>query len=380
MLGYFLLLSAPGYSSAVWALQCQNIDIPVGASAENIELPSNLDIPTLLSGALFNDNASGPVTALVSGDYTIGARYCTPDTPSEARATTLQVLVHGATYTRNYWSGLADPGTLAGQDAYSWVTYAADQGYPTLSVDRLCNGDSSRPFSSTHCQTPLNAETIHLVIDAARTGALPGVDVAFEKIIFAGHSGGSILGNALSIQHPEDVDAYLLTGYSLQPGAASILTLPEFEPAAVVSPTQFGSEDPGYIQATSKEGTLSLFYSGDFDPGRAEYDFDHLQTVCVSEFATISLGQLSAPEYKGAVFVLNGNEDAIFCSGSPADVVLEAAGSCADGFSSGVGAAYPAARAFAFHNVPDTGHSLNLHHSAQQSFKAAHDFLAKQGL
>ena len=48
------------------------------------------------------------------------------------RAQTLQILVHGATYTgTSYWSFPFEPET------YSYTRFAAAQGYPTLNYARL---------------------------------------------------------------------------------------------------------------------------------------------------------------------------------------------------------------------------------------------------
>lgn len=79
---------------------CQNIVIPVAASAENLSIPSNfsLDPETLLSqilGLLFS-------LFIPTTTFNIAARYCEPEVQVASRANTLQLLVHGATYDRNY--------------------------------------------------------------------------------------------------------------------------------------------------------------------------------------------------------------------------------------------------------------------------------------
>ncbi|KAF2209971.1 hypothetical protein CERZMDRAFT_46247 [Cercospora zeae-maydis SCOH1-5] len=384
-LNQFLCLSFTAAASAAPhfprdGLSCRDLNISVDVSAKNRALPNGLDLSSLQGLSVLNDLVAGLGEFLVSGTYTISARYCESSANVQSRNTTLQILVHGLLYTKDYWFGGAPPGTQAGQDEYSWVLYAAEQGYPTLSIDRLCAGNSSRPLSLTQCQAPLEAETIHAIIESARSGTLPGIQQSFDKVVYAGHSYGSLLGNALAAQHPEDVDSYVLTGFSLDAlqGAAGFVVLPGFLPAAVVEPVRFGSDDLAYLLATNEEGTKAAFYYGDYDEKIFSEDYDGRQAVPLSEIATVPLGQLPAPAYKGSVFVLNGNEDGIFCVGL-LDTLLGVPGDCSKGFVSRVQNGYPAAKAFGSHITANTGHAVNRHRTAQESFKAAHDWLAQQG-
>ncbi|GIZ49301.1 hypothetical protein CKM354_001233300 [Cercospora kikuchii] len=361
-------------------LSCREINIPVDVSANNRDLPETLDLSSLLSLSVLNDLVAGLGSTLVSGNYSIAARYCEPSAKVESRNKTLQILVHGIQYDRDYWFGLAAPGTKAGQDEYSWAVYAANEGYATLSIDRLCTGNSSRPLSLTQCQAPLEAETLHAIIEAARSGTLPDVQQSFDKIVYTGHSYGSLIGNALALQHPEDVDTYVFTGFSLDAlqGATGFALLPGFLPAAVVAPERFGSDDLGYLLATNEEGAKKVFYYGDYDEDIFSEDFAGRQAVPLSEIATVPLGQLPAPEYQGSVFVLNGNQDAIFCVGL-LDTLLGVPGDCSNGYAERVKDGYPKAKAFGSHITANTGHAMNNHRTAQESFKAAHDWLEQQG-
>lgn len=288
----------------------------------------------------------------------------------------------GSTYTKDYWSGLAPPGTQPGQDQYSWILYAANQGYPTLSVDRLCNGGSTRGLSAKDCQLPTQAEALHSVLQSARLGTLPiAQQRSFNKIIYAGHSYGAMVGNALSIQHPDAVDSYLMTGFSfkLLQGQAGVIVQSGFQPAAVALPNKYGHLDPGYVTSTNGPGVRSVFYHGDFDDAVFQQDFSRRGTLTVAEVYTATFGQVNAPNYTGSVFVLNGNEDGVFCEDGPLQAILGVAGDCSKGFSAGVRDGYPNAKAFEFYNTANTGHCLNTHRTAQESFKAAHDWLGGQG-
>jgi pimeloyl-ACP methyl ester carboxylesterase len=358
-------------------MTCQDIVIPVSASADNFELPAGLSLIDLT--AAFLDGVAELSTAPVNGQYNIGARYCEPSPPVPNRQQTLQVLVHGVTYTRNYWSGLAAPGT-PGREEYSWILYAAQQGYPTLSLDRLCNGLSSHPDGLTTCQLPLEAEVVHEIISIARAGELPGVSTQFNKIIVAGHSYGSLLSSTLAIQHPDDIDALLLTGFSfgVETGLPGVVP-PLFVPAAVADPALFEGLDITYLAAASRAGVQQLFYYGQFDHALAADDFAHRGTFTVGELATITPGLLPVPGYQGPLYVLNGNEDFIFCQVTPLSPLLGLPGDCDAGFDQTVGSFYSAASTFGFSNTANTGHCLNLHQTAQQSFTAAHEFLQQAG-
>lgn len=369
-------------ASGVAALTCTDIAIPVSVSANNKDFPPNLTVESLLSLGLLNNVVAGLTSSLVSGTYTIGARYCEPSKDVAARKDTLQLLVHGITYTKDYWFGLAPPGTLKGQDEYSWVKYAADQGYATLSVDRLCNGASSKPNSVAFCQAPLEAEAMREIIEQAKTGSLPGVKKNYGKIVYVGHSYGSLVANSLAAQHPDVVDAYVLTGFSskLLQDTTGILILPEFAPAAVVDAKNYGGGqvDGLYLMATNPTGTQKVFYYGDYDPEVLKYDYDHRQTVTLGEFLTVILGQVETA-FAGDVFVLNGNEDAVFCQANLVTALAGAPGNCADGFSSTASTLYPKAKSFGYYNTPNTGHCLGTHESAQESFAAAHNHLRSLG-
>lgn len=379
----FLALGANATPLTGGALSCQDIEIPVSVSAQNKNLPLTLGLDTLKDTGALNRLVAGLTSSLVHGTYTIHARYCEPTEQVASRRDTLQVLVHGITYTLDYWSGDLPPGTSAGQDEYSWIKYAANQGYPTLSIDRLCNGASSRPNGLVFCQLPLQAEVIHAIVEAARNGTLPEAKQSFDKIICVGHSYGSLVANGHSTQYPDDVDAYIFTGYSdvLTQGEAGVAVLSLFLPAAVVSPTEFGGLllDPTYLLSSSKNGTKSVEFYGDYDAEFVQYDLDHRGTVTLGEVATGTLGQIPAPHFKGAVFVLNGNEDGIFCEDGPVQALATVPGNCSKGYSSGVASHYPAASKFGYYNTANTGHCLNIHLTAQESFKHAHNFLSEAG-
>jgi hypothetical protein len=62
--------------------------------AQGIDFVTNL--LSTLSSLIFNN--------IVHGTFTIAGRYCEPESYNESRTNTLQFLLHGATYTRDFVS------------------------------------------------------------------------------------------------------------------------------------------------------------------------------------------------------------------------------------------------------------------------------------
>lgn len=118
------------------ASNCKNITFTVSATAQNQVAanppPNFLDPDTSLAFL-----GQPVVLTTVSGTQNLYGQYCEPTVKNPSRAKTLQLLVHGITYDHTYWAGFD---SIPSSPAYSWVTYANAQGYPTLAIDRLGNG------------------------------------------------------------------------------------------------------------------------------------------------------------------------------------------------------------------------------------------------
>jgi hypothetical protein len=100
-----LSLAALGYSAVVKQRSgptCSDIIIPVNITANNFVIPSTLTVDNLgtfingLGSSLFDLAAN-----IIGGSYNIAARYCEPELYVPSRQHTVQLLVHGVTYTRN---------------------------------------------------------------------------------------------------------------------------------------------------------------------------------------------------------------------------------------------------------------------------------------
>lgn len=156
-----------GPASSTSSSRCKDILFKVSGSATNKNLTGLSDIASFgwpLGGDIeyltdFLDNA-GDVE--VSGKETLGGTYCAPTVKNDNNDK-IQLLFASLTVTRGAWSALGGLGTDHDEykpDKYSWVQYANALGYPTLAMDRLAVGKSSRPDPVKLAQAPY--ESVHL--------------------------------------------------------------------------------------------------------------------------------------------------------------------------------------------------------------------------
>lgn len=374
-----LLAVTPG--SLATYIRCQDLYIPITAEAQNKDLKDYPKTPfTPESLQKFISDAEEAPDILVKGNFHISARYCAALADVPSRKTVLQVLVHGGGFDKEYWTGPSTTGT-AGPGSpetaqESWVYYAAQQGYATLAVDRLCAGLSTRPNSLTHCQLPLEAEVLHRIIKMARSGKISNVPISFDKIVYVGHSYGSRIGDYLTANYPDSINHLQHTGFSktLLNSVKNAVVKSEFNDANEVLPYRFGVKDPGYLVASDKRGFLPFCYVGDYSKTVSDFQWTQRDTITIGEIASALLGQTHSPNYKGDVFVMNGDQDVVCCK-SPKS------GQC-DTFtySNAVNNSYPAARRFQQNTVTDTGHCIMSHRTSKYAVKLAHGYMASAGL
>jgi alpha-beta hydrolase superfamily lysophospholipase len=100
----------------------------------------------------------------------------------------LQVVLHGATYTHQYWmfSGF-EPGGL------SYTDYMLRQGYSVLALDLLGSGESSRP-NGDFLDLATLSDSVRQVVGQLR-GGQNSLGVSWSTIVAVGHS----LGSAVAI-------------------------------------------------------------------------------------------------------------------------------------------------------------------------------------
>jgi pimeloyl-ACP methyl ester carboxylesterase len=265
---------------------------------------------------------------------------------------TVQLLVHGATYNHLYWN------FPYGSGYYSYVDAATAAGYATFDIDRIGDGNSSRP-PSADIDLNAGAVTLHDAVTALRSGTVDGH--AFQHVIMVGHSLGSMEAWIEDARY-HDVDAIIITG-ALHASTPNLPALAgDFYPA-VDDPKFAGSSlDPGYL--TTQPGTREqLFYDpATTSPAVLALDEAGKDTNTAAELVN-SVPLITEPPAAGQpsvqvnvpVLVVVGEYDNFFCDGvtvyncaSPASV---------QSFESQY---YPPEAHLKVAVIPDTGHDLAL--------------------
>lgn len=354
--------------SANGTATCVSGIISVNASATNYKfnfpIPPNQETVTqtfasmLAAGSTFSkDIMAGNGT--VSGMYDISAQICYPASGIDPKA--VQFLTHGVGFGLGYWDFA--PG-------YSYVDTAAAAGYTTFLYDRLGVGNSSKPDPIQIVQAPLQVSIAHQLIQLLKTGFI--ASTKFSNVIGVGHSFGSEITQAITNQHPTDIAAAILTGFTTgQAGLPTFVTSLDLQIASQNNP-EFTGLNNGYIVTADSIGNQLAFLKY---PG---FPLSNLALVEASK-KTLTFGELfsqanlvqNATEFVGIVDVVNGDSDWPFCMGNctyPTDL------------SASVKNLYPAAKAFETYLAPVAGHGLNVHYSGEGAFSQIQTFLKNNGL
>ncbi|KAL8787600.1 MAG: hypothetical protein Q9195_007688 [Heterodermia aff. obscurata] len=358
------------------AENCKNITFTVQATATNILVDTPLDSEFSNTATLNAYLQNLPVTVINgvpgnrSGTFDLAAVYCVPSSITSDTTTTefqspsdsngdppLQILIHGSTYTKEYW----DHGAWNdANSSYSWRMAANSAGYATLAIDKLGSGASSHPDPVLDVQLPLQMETIHAVIKQIKSGK--AVVPKSGTYIFVGHASGSSLGASLAQTYPDDIDALVLTGYSSGSSAnTSLILAQQYEPAAISDSKRFGNLSYGYLLGNSLEArTTALYYEGHYDPTIPPNDYSSRGVQAIGE--RFSLGPKTVPAFQGKVLVLTGANDQVVCGSTPArqcSLVPDAVMNVNASFSSSTGFEY---------YIPQTGRNVNWHYKAPVTF------------
>jgi pimeloyl-ACP methyl ester carboxylesterase len=242
---------------------------------------------------------------LVTNSYNLSAVYCEPTGPSSTNTSgsTIQLLVHGATYSKIMWDFPYQPET------YSWVRHAAARGYATLAVDQVGAGNSSFPNGLLEVQTQTYVETLHQVIGRLRNGTIAETgNRAFQKVVPIGFSLGAVTLISLADQYPEDGDAIVLHGVSWNAATLYPAFFAGFQVAAAqVDPAKWGHIPTSYTtQSTPRSREITCFY-GDYDKGILPLDFELRDFDTLGASITIPSHTVYVGSYTGPVFLGNGD-------------------------------------------------------------------------
>ncbi|ODQ55018.1 hypothetical protein SAICODRAFT_89161 [Saitoella complicata NRRL Y-17804] len=354
---------------------CYNLTIPVTISAANLNLlipePANelvvIDLTNQLSSIASNLTDEIEGTFELEATYEIGATLCLP--AGWTGGGTLQFLIHGILFDRTYW----DLPTIDGVD-YSYVDVATAAGYATFAIDRLGVGASSKPDPIRDVQLFAEIETVHQLTNMLRSGKLTSdlcsgptlPDLNFDKIIHIGHSFGSLITNGLVSYYPTISDGIILTGYSVNATWLPMTTagfLPTM--ATLDQPDRFSGLPNGYLLTNNiYNNQLCFFRAPEFDPAVLAYAEAHKQTFTIGELITLPTAFPPTP-FTGPVFVVTGELDWIFCGGYCPD----SAGTPYSSIPAGVQSVFPVTDSFETYLPPSTGHALNAHLTAPDTYE-----------
>lgn len=345
----------------------------INTTIRNVSPAPDLSAPDAVSAylpALLREYNTAPNTTR-EGTYTLAGHYCAAHGD---RPLALQILAHGSSYTKEYWDRSAW-GTLPLPNSYQ--RFAASQGYSTLAIDRLCNGASSRPDPPLDCQLITSIEVFHALISALKKGTASDKIPISVKLSFVGHSAGSITVSNFVQQYPNDVDTAILTGWPSGPLAGILAKTyyarhnitppappqlyPAYFPASQGDPARFANLDQGYIISTN--ATLrNVFYGGSYNPSYPHLDFLSRGASPLGEASYTGL--TSFPAFTGRVVVATGDLDgSVWADG---DVIADSR------------ATFPRASHFDWIRAKSSGHDINYHRSAPDTYRNIFQTLDRQ--
>ena len=294
---HFKALSLVLAGLGVEARQCQNITVPVDLTVQNAVLDvavpiSEVEVTSYILGVLksIRDGpASPPELTSVSGHYELATTYCEPDAGASS---VLQILTHGIGFDRGYWDFPAQ------QYNYSYVNYALDHGYSTLSWDRIGLGESSHGDPIDEIQSALEVAALRELTVQARNGDIPGLSTTFEKIVHISHSQGSSYTDTMTTLDPTISDGMVLTGFG---------HITDYQPWGMISlhltdaQSKPGLEDypHGYLVQEDEIAVQMVFFApGQFDPEVLDAAYNVAQPVAIGEMLTTgppAVNNMTAP-------------------------------------------------------------------------------------
>ncbi|MGH7883907.1 MAG: alpha/beta hydrolase [Candidatus Dormibacteraceae bacterium] len=298
---------------------------------------------------------SVPVALLLSS--TMHGTLCLP---SGGQASTVMVLIPGATYNQAYWNFPYEPQIYNFRQAMNRANYA------TFVVDRMGTGESSKPLSAL-LTADLQAAAVHAVIQELRDGEIGGH--RFNKVIVGGHSLGSAI-SILEAANYHDVDGVFLSGFSHKLNLVTIAKLfLSFQPAPLDPDLDDPGLDVGYL--TTKPGTRGedFYYKATENPKVVDTD-EATKDVWSTLEAPDSLGfsvVLSVTHLiKVPVLIANGGADNSICTGA-------GSGNCASAaaFRAQETPFFSPASCLQTYLLADSGHDVNLATDTPDYQKAA---------
>jgi len=278
-------------------------------------------------------------------EYSVSGELC--GTRRELRRGALvQLLIHGATYSHDYW----DFGSVSGVP-YSYARAMAASGVATFAFDEIGAGGSSHPASNL-ITVDVAAHVAHQIVRALRNGDIGGT--RFRKIIAVGHALGAVVAWDEAIRYA-DVDGVIVTGAAHSLSTRYRDAQANLFSAAVTDPRFITSGlDRGYL--TTTPGARAGWFFTAFIPEEEA----HKDVVAATELATAArfVTSTATRSIRVPVLTIVGGNDATLCGPGTRGLYFD----CST-------AATVARQEAAFYSrqarlhacvIPDAGHDLNL--------------------
>jgi len=292
-----------------------------------------------------------------SGTYALSGTLCVPKAGDKHNGT-IQLLVHGIAWDSTYWDLSYQP------ENYSYVYAATAEGYTTFNYDRLGTGKSDHPDGYHIVQTPTDLEILLSFISLLHEGKIG--DKTYEKIVGVGHSYGSILLTAASAVVPDQLSALVLTGYS-----ANGSYIPQFQTSSAFAradatyPSSFSGLSGEYMVLGVPQATQTIFYYYPYyDPSAAEVQWQTAQPVTMGVVFTLPVVAGTSSSFTGPVHVVTGDRDWVFC-GNQCDIRPDGEHTILELVQPYL---YPNSSDFSVYSPANTGHGINTHYTAPESY------------
>ncbi|HSX17074.1 MAG TPA: alpha/beta hydrolase [Patescibacteria group bacterium] len=287
----------------------------------------------------------------------IAGAYCQPFAWAKG-SHQIDVLTEGATYNSSYWDWPQNPAL------YSYVQKTLKAGRATLTYDRMGTGKSSHPVS-TDITMAADAYVLHEIIQVLHL-------VGYNNVNSIGHSYGS--GIALHEAGTyNDTSRVVLTGYLHTPrnDVVAGATYPANQDPAFAGQ----GLDNGYL--TTKPGTRKTsFYSTAASQQVIDYDEAHKDLVSGTGFGgyfadrAVPAGTNLTNQITAPVLLIDGQQDFVFCFNPAYLDCTDESAVLAHEAPYFTGTASLTAK-----TVPNTGHDLTLHPSANDSFATINSWI-----
>ncbi|THU91784.1 hypothetical protein K435DRAFT_863073 [Dendrothele bispora CBS 962.96] len=359
-----LLFNAAAQTAS--SLNCTEFFVPVNISTQtsklNVTAPSSqaemtglITRMTWANSSITNDVNLG--TTALNATYKIWSQLCVPD--GFGANGTLEFTIHGGTENHTYFS-------LGKDSPFNYAQAAVQAGHAILTYDNLGAGKSDKPDGIQEVQ--ISTET---AVGIALVEQLPSV-LKFGKLVGVGHAHGSVIMMQMLAQRGNLFDATVLTSIASSTlGATTGIAAMNLQIASESAPEFHEGLSSAYTVSGGWTSDQTTFYHFPF------FDADVLDDLHRGR-EVMALGMLlTLPEnrpalnYTNSVLAVTGDRDYFMCAGN-CNVTT-------NGFDSApaaVAGLFPAAKDFTTHIPENTGHFLNYHHSAPQTFEFIQNWIS----